>query len=83
MREREKQREAAEAAQAAAAESVTVTRERERNLQIERLQKQQMMEDVPVSPERLQVYSVMKCLYFDSKLSMSLPGFMKFIAHKS
>jgi hypothetical protein len=55
MREKEKQREAAEAAAAAKYDAVSVTRERERNLQLERLQKQQMMEDAPVSPERYKV----------------------------
>jgi hypothetical protein len=55
MREKEKQREAAEAAAAAKYDAVSVTRERERNLQMERLQKQQMMEDAPVSPERYKV----------------------------
>lgn len=57
LREKERQREAAEAAAAAQADSVAVIRERERNLQLERLQKQQMMEDAPVSAERLQEIS--------------------------
>ena len=55
MREKEKQREAAEAAAAAKYDAVSVNRERERNLQLERLQKQQMMEDAPVTPERYKV----------------------------
>lgn len=54
LREKERQREAAEAASAAKVDSIATTRERERNLQLERLQKQQMMEDAPVSPERFQ-----------------------------
>jgi hypothetical protein len=63
MRERERQKEAAEASSSAKVVAVSVIRERERNLQLERLQKQQMMDDAPVSPQRLKVcLSRFRCL---------------------